>query len=110
MDPVTEHRRRADALSAAVASGSGRTDASLRVAVEARAAAGAAIDEPYDALARQIGAAAYQVTDAQVGAVRAATGSDKEAFEIIMSASIGAGLARWDAALRAIEEASDATA
>ncbi|KHL05131.1 hypothetical protein [Sinomonas humi] len=41
---------------------------------------------------------------------RGATGSDKEAFEIIMSASIGAGLARWDAAIRAIAQASDATA
>ena len=56
------------------------------------------------------GEAADRVTDAQVATVRAALGSDKGAFEIIMCASIGAGLARWDAAITAIEEATDASA
>ena len=80
----------------------------MRTAVFTRAAGGAPIVEPYEALAQQIREAAYRVTDAHVEAVRAATGSDKGAFEIIMSASIGAGLARWDTAVRAIDEASDA--
>lgn len=110
MDPINEHRHHADALRTAVASEAGRTPPSLRTAVQARAAAGAAIAEPYDSLARQIGEAAYRVTTEQVAAVREALGSDKGAFEIIMSASIGAGLARWDAAVRAIEGVTDASA
>lgn len=44
----------------------------------------------------------------QVLAVREAAGSDKAAFEVILTAAIGAGLARWDAAQRAITEAKDA--
>jgi hypothetical protein len=100
----------ADALRAALATGAARTEASLRTGVSARAAGGPAVAEPYDSLARQIGEASYAVTDAQVDAVRQATGSDKAAFEVVMSACVGAGLARWDAAVRAIEEARDAPA
>jgi hypothetical protein len=104
------HRDRAEALRAAVAGAAGMTEASLRTATAARAAGGPPTIEPYDTLARQIGEASYRVTDADVDAVRQATGSDKAAFEIVMSACIGAGLARWDAATRAIEEATDASA
>lgn len=88
---------------------SGITDRRLRVGAMARPAGGtASLDEPYDSLARQIGEAAYGVTDAQVAAVRAAAGSDKAAFEIVLAASVGAGLTRWDAAFRAIEGLDDA--
>jgi hypothetical protein len=104
------HRHRAEALHKAVGSDTGVTEAALRTAVAARAAGGPPIAEPYDDLARQIGEASYQVTDAEVHAVRDATGSDKAAFEIVMSACIGAGLARWDAAARVIAEATDAPA
>jgi hypothetical protein len=90
--------------------GAGRTDRGLRVSAMNRAAGGPAIAQPYDALADQIGQAAYLVTDAQVAAVRDAVGADKGAFEIVVAASIGAGLLRWDAALHAIEGATDATA
>lgn len=109
-DGGAPHRERAEALRAAVAGDGGVTEASLRTAVSARAAGGPPIDEPFDSLARQIGDASYRVTDAQVGAVRQATGSDKAAFEIVLSACAGAGLARWDAAVRVIEEATDAPA
>ncbi len=104
------HRHRAETLRAAMAGGTGITEAALRTSIAARAAGGPSIAEPYDDLARQIGDASYRVTDAQVGAVRQATGSDKAAFEIVMSACIGAGLARWDAAARVIAEATDAPA
>ena len=104
------HRHHANALRTAMASGNGITEAPLRTAVAARAAGGPPIAEPYDDLARQIGDASYRVTDAEVDAVRQATGSDKAAFEIVMSACIGAGLARWDAAARVIAEATDAPA
>lgn len=104
------HRDRAAALRAAMAGDTGLTEASLRTAVAARAAGGPAAAEPYDTLARQIGQASYRVSDADVDAVRQATGSDRATFEIVMSACIGAGLARWDAAARAIGDTTDATA
>ncbi|KDN17592.1 hypothetical protein [Amycolatopsis rifamycinica] len=106
----SHHRHHAETLRAAMAGETGITEAALRTAAAARAAGGPPIAEPYDELARQIGAASYRVTDAEVDAVRQATGSDKAAFEIVMSASIGAGLARWDAAARVIAEATDAPA
>ncbi|MFC4242186.1 hypothetical protein ACFOYW_02280 [Gryllotalpicola reticulitermitis] len=108
MESVLVNQDRASALQAAVTRNGSETDALLRAAALERAGGGAPIDQPRDELARQIGEAAYKVTDAQVAAVREATGSDKAAFEIIMSACIGAGLARWGAAVRAIEEARDA--
>jgi hypothetical protein len=110
VDAIDRHRRHADGVRTAVAGPAGTTEAALRTAVLARSSGGPAIPEPYDELARQIGEAADRVTDAQVSAVRAATGTDKAAFEIVMTASIGAGLARWDAAIRVIEEVSDAPA
>ena len=109
-DADARHRDYAEVLRAAVAGDAGVTETSLRTAVSARAADGPPTDEPYDSLARRISEASYRVADAEVDAVRQATGSDKATFEIVMSACIGAGLARWDAAARAIEEATDATA
>jgi hypothetical protein len=67
------------------------------------------LEEPFGSLAELVGAASYRVTDAHVGAVRVAAGSDKAAFEVVMSASVGAGLARWDAAWAVIEEAFGAS-
>lgn len=104
------HRHRAETLRTAMGGDNGVTDAALRTAVAARAAGGPPIAEPYDDLARQIGAASYRVTDAEVDAVRQTAGSDKAAFEIVMSACIGAGLSRWDNAVRVIEEVTDAPA
>lgn len=109
-ESIERHRARAESVRAAIGVGSGVTPASLRKQVAARAAGGAAVDEPYDALAKQIGEAAHSVTDAQVAAVRAEAGSDRGAFEIVMSASVGAGLRRWDAATAAIETVNDASA
>jgi len=89
--------------------GRGQTSAALRSAVMARAADGPAVPEPYDCLAHQISEEAHRVTDEDVAAVRAAAGSDRGVFEIILAASVGAGLARWDAAARAIDGAEDAS-
>ena len=90
------------ALLRARAAGSGLTDAALRAGAVGRDAGGPPLPEPYDDLVRQVGADSARVTDAQVAAVREAAGSDKAAFEVLLAASIGAGLRRWDAALRAI--------
>lgn len=68
------------------------------------------LEAPYGELARDIADASYRVTDEQVAAVRAAAGSERAAFEVILGASAAAGLSRWDAAARAIREATDAPA
>ncbi|UNK70929.1 hypothetical protein [Microbacterium sp. H1-D42] len=104
-----DHAKFADDLRRRVAE-SGVADAALRRAA-LRAGAGEEVDEgtSHGLLARTIGEASYRVTDEMVADVRAATGSDKAAFEVVMSAGIGAGLRRWDAALAAIRDADDAT-
>lgn len=89
---------------------SAETEPLLRQRVAARAAGGPPIEAPFDDLARQIGDAAYCTTDAQVKIVRDATGSDKAAFEIVATAAIGAGLLRWERAVKALEEADNAPA
>ncbi|MFP3466432.1 hypothetical protein [Leifsonia sp. SIMBA_070] len=83
------------------------TGQDLRLAVLS-AAAGADVPEPYGALVRQITEDSARVTDGQVQAVRQSAGSDKAAFEVVLTAAIGAGLDRWDAAQQAISEADDA--
>jgi hypothetical protein len=98
----------AEALRRRLVEAPGETSPELRTGVAARVAGGAAIAAPYDELAQQIGEASFRVTDAQVAAVRAATGSDKAAFEVVMAAAIGAGLWRWDRAIAALVEATDA--
>jgi hypothetical protein len=103
------HTELAERLRTRVTEG-GILDRALRVGVMVRGGGGPPVAEPYDALAHQIGQAATGVTDAQVAAVRAVAGSDKATFEVVLSAAVGAGLRRWDAAERAIEGAGDATA
>jgi hypothetical protein len=71
-------------------------------AVAERGAGGPPAKSPFDDLARQIGEAACRVTDAQVKAVLKATKGEKAAFEIIAAAAMGAGLFRWQQALRAM--------
>lgn len=107
METSNDHAARRVALEAKVV-GSAETAVALRAGVMARAANGPAIAKPYDDLASQIGKAAHRVTDEQVADVRAAFGTDKGAFEVVLAASIGAGLSRWDAASRAIRNADDA--
>lgn len=107
---VVETGRLVDAVRDAVTGIRAVTDADLRRAALASAADDAAMAEPYETLVRLIADASYRVTDAHVDAVRDATGSDKGAFEIVMAACVGAGIARWDIAVRAIEDATDAPA
>lgn len=79
METIDRHRQHARTVHTAVTGASGVTEAALRAAVLARTAGGPPVDEPYDALARQIERAASRLTDAQVAAVRAAAGGDKGA-------------------------------
>ena len=77
--------------------GPGATDIALRQAMAKRAAGGPAVVETaYDELARQIGEAAWKVTDEQVKKVVQQTGNEKAAFELIVAAALGAGFYRWE--------------
>ena len=105
-----DHRALAEALWRRVLDGSGITDRAVRRAAAERATGGAAIEAPYDDLARQIGEAATGVTDEQVASVLQTTGSEKATFEIIAAAASGAGRLRWQQGIKALDEASDAPA
>jgi hypothetical protein len=71
-----------------------------------RASGGPAVAAPYDDLARQIGVAAYKVTDDQVARVVDAAGSQRAAFELVAAAAVGAGLHRWRRGLDVLDEAA----
>ena len=105
-----DHGVLAEALRRRVLEEPALTDLSLRQAIAASAQGGPAAPPPYDVLARQIGEAAFRVTDAQVASVVTAAGTEKAAFELIITAAVGAGLLRWQLASKAIEEARIAPA
>lgn len=106
----SDHHSFAETLKRRVLEGPGKTDPALRQRVAARAAGGPPIQSPYDDLVRQIGEAACRTTDAQVASVLAAARSEKAAFELIAAAATGAALLRWERAIKAVKEASDAPA
>jgi hypothetical protein len=105
-----DHKSFAERLRRRVLEGPGETTPSLRQSVAARAANGPPIDARYDDLARQIGEAADQTTEAQVAGILAAAKSEKAAFELVAAAALGAGLLRWRKAIEVLEEAGDAAA
>lgn len=103
-----DHHALAEALRLRVLEGPGVTRPGLRQASAERAAGGPAIQAPFDDLACQIGEASHRVTDAQVSRVRAATGSEKATFEIIAAAALGAGLLRWEQAMKVLDGVTNA--
>ncbi len=108
MAKPTRHAELAERLRGRVEK-SGILDPDLRAAcVRVGADADAELAAPHRELVATIAETSHRVTDAQVTAVRQELGSDRAAFEVIMAASAGAGLRRWDAAVRAIREVSDA--
>jgi hypothetical protein len=105
-----DHRALAETLRQRVLEGPGETSPGLRQASAKRAAGGPATEAPFDELARLIGEAAHRVTDAQISGVLTATGSERATFEIIAAAALGAGLLRWEQAMKALDEATNASA
>ena len=97
--PHPDHIALAEALRRRVLEGPGVTYPGLRQRMAKRAAGGSAIEAPYNGLAAQIGEAAYKVTEDQVAQVVQQAGNEKAAFELIISAAVGAGLYRWDTGL-----------
>jgi hypothetical protein len=109
MTPIRpDHRALAETLRRRVLEGPGETRPALRQASAERAAGGPAGETPFDDLARQIGDAAHRVTDAQVSSALAAAGSERATFEIIAAAALGAGLFRWEQAMKVLDEVADA--
>jgi uncharacterized peroxidase-related enzyme len=102
-----DHRALADAVRRRVLEGPGETGAALRRAMARRAAGGPPLEAPYGDLARQIGQAAYRVTDEQVASVVERVGSERAAFELIVASALGAGLHRWRRGLKALDEAAE---
>ncbi|HKO86006.1 MAG TPA: hypothetical protein VJ140_15950 [Actinomycetota bacterium] len=102
-----DHRALADAVRRRVLEGPGETGAALRRAMAERAAGGPPLEAPYDDLARQIGQAAYKVTDEQVARVVERAGGERATFELIVASALGAGLHRWRRGLKALEEAPE---
>lgn len=99
------HRALAEAVRQRTLEGPGETDAHLRQAMAERAAGGPPLEAPYDDLARQIGEAAYKVTDEQVAKVVEQAGSERATYELIVASALGAGLHRWRRGLQILEEA-----
>jgi hypothetical protein len=109
-DRYAEHVTR---LRKAVLEGSGETAPSLRQAAEARAAAlggllaaGAPGPELPAALARfvdTIARRAFEVSDADVAALRQAGYSENAIFEITAGAALGAGLGRLERGIAALK-------
>lgn len=86
------------------------TPSSLRQAVEARSAsfggrAGprAAVPPQLESFVDRVAQRAYEVTDAHVAALRQAGYSEQAIFEIAASAALGAGIARLERAVAALE-------
>jgi hypothetical protein len=107
---LSDHQSFAEMLRRRLIEGPGLTAPALRQGVAARAAGGPPVEAPYDELARQIGEAAYRTSDAQLADVLAAAGSQKATFELVAAAAMGAGMLRWQQAIKALEEARDAPA
>jgi alkylhydroperoxidase family enzyme len=110
-------------LRTAVVGSPGTTDAALRAAVEARAAAlggrpgqagggleapgtvteaGGAVPEALRVFVDKVARRAFEVTDQDVDALRHAGYSEDAIFEITASAAVGAGIARLDRGLAAL--------
>jgi len=98
-----DHRALAEAVRQRTFEGPGVTDADLRQVMAERAAGGRPLEAPYDDLARQIGEAAYKVTDEQVAKVVEQAGSERAAYELIVASALGAGLHRWERGLKILE-------
>jgi uncharacterized peroxidase-related enzyme len=101
-----DHRALAEALRRRTLEGPGETTAGLRQAMAARAAGGPPLAAPYDDLARQIGEAAYQVSDEQVAKVVKQAGSERAAFELLVASALGAGLHRWQRGITVLQKAA----
>ncbi|HEY6911924.1 MAG TPA: hypothetical protein VI356_21280 [Myxococcales bacterium] len=66
------------------------------------AASGSGLPEPIAGYVRKVHEAAWKVTDEDVGALLAGGLSEDQVYELTLSAALGAGLARFEAGMRAL--------
>lgn len=105
----SRHRPLLEAIASAALSTPGDSDPALRRAAhEAARQPDATVQDLPDDLARFVGKVArdaYRVTDDDVEALRASGWSDDALFELIVATASGAGLARLEHGLAALEAA-----
>jgi hypothetical protein len=92
------HAARVAALRRAVFDAPGACDPAERAA----AASGDTVLPPLGAYVAKVHGAAYRITDADVGALRAAGCSEEQIFEVTVAAAVGAALRGLEAGLRAM--------
>jgi hypothetical protein len=106
-----KHAELLNGVARTVLSAPGETDPALRRAISARTAAlGGSPVEPsqppvpseLSALVEKIGRHAYKVTDEDIAQLKAAGFSEDALFEIVVSAAMGAGLARYERGMKAL--------
>jgi len=84
----------------------GETDRSLRREVlEHNRNSSGQVPELLRGLVDKVSQSPWTVTDEDFAQLRAAGYSESQLYEVTLAAALGAGLARFDAGLRAIEEA-----
>jgi hypothetical protein len=107
---MDRHRAWVERLRQAVLSGHGTTEAALRQAIEARAAAAGgrsgetvgAIPPDLVELVDKVIHRAWQVTDEDVAQLRRAGYSEDAIFELTLAAALGAGMGRLERGLAAL--------
>ncbi|MGI9659542.1 MAG: hypothetical protein ACR2OD_11585 [Gaiellaceae bacterium] len=98
-----------DSLRRAVSEGPGHTEASLRQAVSAHAAAhchgepSSGLPDDLVGYVDKVALHAYKVTDDDVEALKLAGRSEDEIFEVTVAAAVGAALERLEIGLRALD-------
>jgi hypothetical protein len=100
-DPTDRHRRKLDALGAAILSGGGVLPPEARQA----AARNDGAPEPFATFVDTIHRHAYRVTDRMVAGLAEAGAGDDEVFEMSIAAAYGAARERLEAGLRAVRAA-----
>lgn len=98
-----DHQTMAGKLRYAVFEGPGVTNISLRRAIIVRVRGGAPIEEPYETIVKKIAESSYKITDDEVDILVHKAGSEKAAYEVIVTAATAAGLRRWDMVKKLME-------
>lgn len=100
MSDTTQARR---AVVARILEGDGKTSRALRRAAFDNAGLAAPVNTLIDKVARR----AYTVTDEDIAAATASGLSEDQIFEIVVCAAIGQATRQYDAALAALEAATE---
>lgn len=100
-----DHQAMAEALRKCILEGYGKTDKTLRQAIAKRANDGPPLEPPYDELVLLVNNASYKVTDELIETVVKKAGSEKAAFELIVTTAVTAGLYRWEKGMKVLKAA-----